>query len=380
MRIGFDAKRAFTNFTGLGNYSRFIIKVLSENFPKNEYWLYTPKLDRNSEVDTLLAHPNIKVQSPPLTYSLLKLQSLWRTMRIGNHAIKNKVELFHGLSNELPVFKNKQVKTIVTIHDLLFIRYPEFYKKVDVEIYRKKFQYACQKADKIIAVSNQTALDIQELLNMSKEKIEVVYQGVKPAFKLEYDPISQQRVKDTYKLPDDYLLNVGTIEPRKNALLIVKALASIKNTIDIPLVIVGKSTKYKNEIVEYAKKEQILDRIIFLHDVNYKDLPNIYQLSRTFIYPSIFEGFGIPIIEALYSKVPVITSKGSCFSEAGGPASLYINPQNHEELADAILSILNNTALASKMITKGLEHTKQFEDDVIASKIMDVYQKVLRRV
>ncbi|MTI33424.1 glycosyltransferase family 1 protein [Cytophagales bacterium RKSG123] len=377
MKIAFDAKRAFTNFTGLGNYSRFMIKALSDFYPENQYLLYSPRTSDHKEVTDLLLQKNVKVRIPSRFVSKLKLHSIWRSYMLGNIAVRDRADILHGLSNELPLLNNCRLKTVVTIHDLLFIRYPELYNRLDVIIYKKKARHACKVADRIIAISQQTADDLQEFLGVDPSKIDIVYQGCLPQFKCEEESTGLRMVSDKYNLPEDFLLNVGTIEARKNALLILKALAIHKHHLDIPLVIVGKATKYKNELVAYAEKEGIADRIIFLHQVNFEDLPKIYQLAKVFIYPSIFEGFGIPIIEAINSSVPVITSKGSCFSEAGGPDCLYVDPSNAEELAEAILLILTNSKLANQMRNKSLDYVKRFEEEKIAADLMEVYKKVM---
>lgn len=378
MRIGFDAKRVFTNFTGLGNYSRFIVSALSTHYPQNEYWLYAAKPAGHPEAQSLLSQSNIKVGIPSTTISTLRLGSYWRSVRLGKVARKDGVQLLHGLSNELPFSSAKGLKKIVTIHDLLFLRYPQLYNLIDVGIYKQKFRWACKEADRVIAVSQQTAQDLVDFLKVPEEKIDVVYQGCHESFRQEYDSYVLERVSTKYKLPPDFILNVGTIEERKNALLIVKALAALKNKVTIPLVIVGKATAYKEEIVRYAREHDLLDQIYFRHDISFEDLPKVYQLSKMFVYPSIFEGFGIPILEALCSRVPVISSKGSCFAEAGGPNSLYVNPTNAEELAEAILRVINNATMGTKMIIDGVAHSLKFEEQQIAQDLMAVYEKTLR--
>jgi glycosyltransferase involved in cell wall biosynthesis len=377
MRIGFDAKRVFSNATGLGNYSRFIIKALSKNFQENDYYLYTPYQGFNSETKTLINLNNVHLRTPSSIISKMNLGSIWRSTIVGNVALKEGMNIFHGLSNELPLVLDRHLKSVVTIHDLLFIRYPDLYNFIDIEIYKRKVKHACKVADKIIAVSRQTAEDISDFLGIDQSKIEVVYQGCNPNFRKEYPPFELNKVVDKYKLPDDFILNVGTIEARKNSLLIIKALAHIKNLVDIPLVIIGKATKYKGDLLKLARKEDLMDRIIFLHDVSFEDLPKIYQLAKLFIYPSKFEGFGIPIIEALCSQIPVITSKGSCFAEAGGENSIYVDPEDYEELGDAILTVLNNPSLAGKMIMQGQEYVRRFDDRCIASELIRVYNNLV---
>lgn len=379
MKIGFDAKRAFANFTGLGNYSRFIVRVLSEYYPENEYWLYAPGPARHPDMEGLMTKSNIHVSRPSASFKALKLGAYWRSVSLGKLASKDGMQLLHGLSNELPIGRSAKLKKIVTVHDLLFMRYPQLYNLVDIGIYKQKIRWACKNADRIIAVSKQTAHDLVEFLKVPEEKIDVVYQGCHDSFRQEYDSYVLDRISTKYKLPQDFILNVGTIEERKNALLIVKALAALKNKVSIPLVIVGKPTAYKEVIVKYAREHDLLNQIYFRHDVSFEDLPKVYQLSKMFVYPSIFEGFGIPILEALCSRVPVVSSKGSCFAEAGGENSIYVNPTSADELAVAIMRILNNPTMGTKMIIDGLGHAMKFEDKEIAQNLMAVYKKTMQQ-
>ena len=146
---------------------------------------------------------------------------------------------------------------------------------------------------------------------------------------------------------------------------------------DISLVAIGKKTTYTNEVEEYINKHQLNHRVHILHNIPFQELPVFYQLAKLFVYPSFFEGFGIPIIEAIHSNIPVIAATGSCLEEAGGPDSIYINPNNEKELAININKILTSPDLASKMTTKGKEYIKRFSDETIAQDIMQVYQKAL---
>ena len=169
--------------------------------------------------------------------------------------------------------------------------------------------------------------------------------------------------------------DLGVDETRKNLISIINAMTLMK--IKAPLVVVGKKTKYMNFInIQLKKLKFDPSQIIFLHDVSVEDLPGIYQLSSLFVYPSIFEGFGIPILEALFSKTPVITTKGGCFSESGGSHSYYINPLDVNELTQAIKDIKSDKDLRERMIEKGQQHAQKFKDDKIAQNLMNIYQSL----
>ena len=344
MKIGYEAKRVFHNRTGLGNYSRDLITILSNYFPDNSYFLYNPK-----ESNNLLFKANNRnvFEKFPIKKLHKKLKNYWRQKGIIDDLIKDKIELFHGLSGEIPVgLKSKNIKSIVTIHDLIFMRYPELYSFFDRKIHYYKFKKAAKTADKIIAISEQTKKDIITFLDVNPNKIEVIYQGCQAVFKEEYSNEEKNEVRKKYALPENFILNVGTIEERKNALTIAKA---IKNS-DTKLVIIGKETKYTATIKNYIKENNIEHNVLFLKGLSSKDLAITYQLATIFVYPSIFEGFGIPIIEALYSKVPVITNKFGVFPEAAGPNSIYIDPNNPKELEEKINLLINNSNLIIKKL------------------------------
>jgi glycosyltransferase involved in cell wall biosynthesis len=372
MRIGFDAKRAFYNKSGLGSYSRNLIQGLTDKYPENEYVLYTPGINYDLFEP---AHQSIQVKGPQGIFHRM-FRSYWRTFYLSKQLPLDKIQIFHGLSHELPYhFPTSQVKSIVTIHDLIFLRLPHMYRYVDRRIYERKFRYSCQVSDRIIAVSRQTADDIVEFFNIAPEKIDVVYQGCNAVFNAEVPLIEKEILRMKYLLPKSFILYVGTIEERKNLLTLIKALHYGK--IDIPLVVIGKPTPYLNKIIEFIERHSLIN-IIFCDVVLNQDLPGIYQLADLFVYPSIFEGFGIPILEALYSKVPVITSRASSMTEVGGEYTVYVDPNNVEEMAAAIKKVLYDSDLQEKMIAEGFRHARNFDSDKVSANIMQVYNKVLQ--
>jgi glycosyltransferase involved in cell wall biosynthesis len=373
VKIGFDAKRFFNNFTGLGNYSRFVVDALSRFAPENQYLLYSPKIRDHPEFSEILSRPNIGVVTPPRLYQILRATSLWRTWGISREKNTRDLDVFHGLSQELPVDLPPGVKKVVTVHDLIYMRYPELYQAWDVAIYKAKIKSACRQADRILATSFQTKEDIVKFLAVDADTIDVVYQGCHPNFKKSFTAEQIRVVKTKYKLPQHYILNVGTIEARKNVALLIKALARLPKDTQMHVVIIGRPTAYKQEIIRQAQVLNVVDQVIFLHDVSFEDLPAIYQGARVFVYPSFFEGFGIPIVEALESAVPVIAATGSCLKEAGGPASFYFNPQHDEELAAQLTKVLSDDQLRLQMVLAGKKHAAHFQPDVIAAQLTAIY-------
>jgi glycosyltransferase involved in cell wall biosynthesis len=357
MRIGYDGKRAANNLTGLGNYSRSLIAQLAQQFPKNEYFVYTPKKRVDIHNLPLFKKENIHVRLPDPKQAKV---------------LNDKIDIFHGLSHEIPVgLKKNGIKSIVTIHDLIFLRKPQYYKLIDRIIYRLKSKYACKHADKIIAISEKTKQDIITFYKTDPAKIEVVYQSCDDSFKTLVTTAEKEKIRGKYKLPSKYLLNVGTIEARKNLLLIIKALPKIDST--YPLVVIGKETSYATLVKKEIEKLGLQDRVIFLQDLPFSDLPSIYQMANIFILPSFYEGFGIPIIEALYGNIPVIAATGSCLEEAGGPSSCYISPNDVQALATTANKIIANETLQALMKQEGLKYVQRFNNDIVSKQLMDCY-------
>ncbi len=369
MNIGFDAKRALFNRSGLGNYSRSTIRLLSQFYPENNYYLFAAK--NSQKLFKPSSNQFIVEPEPGLSSSF---PSLWRSWGI-QLLNQRKLDIYHGLSNELPwSIRRSGIKSVVTIHDLIFMRFPEYYPFIDRKIYFLKFRHACRVANKVIATSEATKADIVSFLGTDPKKIEVVYQTCDPIFRIPVNNDAKSAIKKKYGLPESYILYLGTIEKRKNSLTLIKAY--LNEDCKIPLVIAGKPTAYLADIKDYLKQNPAGDRIIFNHDIKSSDLPAIYQSASLFVYPSIFEGFGIPILEALYSGVPVITSTGSCFAETGGDAALYCDPLDVEQMGKCISTVLNDPDSRKLMIRKGFEHASKFDEVNVAANLMSVFENL----
>lgn len=376
MNISFDAKRAIQNNTGLGNYCRYVIEALINN-KDSEYLLFAPQNKENKRLSNIIkGHNNVRFAFPQR--GLWKyFSSLWRTWGIWHDIEQQKVQIYHGLSNELPlsIKRCKKVKSIVTIHDLIYLRLPQCYHFFDRYIYNFKYRKSCVNADLIIAVSECTKRDIVELYHINPNKIKVIYQGCDPSFAVVASDERKSEVKNKYQLPNKFVLSVGTIEERKNTLLLVKTLPHLPS--DIHVVLVGRSTRYTQQIISWATDNNVIDRLHIVNNVSFPDLPVVYQLCQTFVYPSIYEGFGIPIVEALNSLVPVVAAKGSCLEEAGGPNSLYVNSSDADELFRAISHTFDPNVRA-KMIWEGVKWAEQFSQQRLALQTLECYNQLLQ--
>ena len=243
-------------------------------------------------------------------------------------------------------------------------------------MYKWKFTSSCQRADLVVAICEQTKRDIVDFLNIPEEKIKVLYQSCNPIFYQKLDEEKKNYFKTKYSLPEKFILYVGALEANKNVLNLIKAYKLAEP--NMPLVIVGRGSEYKNLMVEEIANLGIESKVVFLDYIPFEDLPGLYQNAHLFVFPSFFEGFGLPIVEAMFSGVPVITSEGSCFPESGGPNSIYVNPHKPEELCTAIKNVLNNPALREEMIEKGLKYVTKFTQKATSENLHQTYLDLLK--
>lgn len=383
MNIGFDAKRAYHNGTGLGFFSRVLIKLMATHYPQHSYYLFNPKPGTLFQPDTANVHEILPTQT------LHKwLSSAWRSKWVTQDLQKLKIDLYHGPSQEIPRgIPQTGIASVVTIHDLFPELYPQDFKPIDVKIYRSKLRYACANANKIMAISEETKGHIMEKYGTDPARIDVAYQSCDPIFNVIEEEEKKETIREKYGLPQQFFLHVGTIIERKNLLNICKALKLIQKDIDIPLVVVGKGGSYKEKVKEYLAENKLEEKVIFLSDrlaaqgkkpfIATEDLPSLYQLSTAMIYPSFYEGFGMPIIEAMSGGVPVITSTTSCMPEIAGDAAFLADPEQPGDMAEGFRKFYGDAAYREMAITRGFENAKRFSPEKYVQSVMNIYNSAL---
>lgn len=383
MNIGYDAKRVFQNSSGLGNYSRTLISILSRYYPQHSYTLFAARPTRLFDLSVL---PSAKLVSPK-NFIDKKFPALWRRRLMVKDIASSGVNIFHGLSNELPAgIAGIPVKKLVTIHDIIYERFPDTYHFDERLVNRKKSRAACRDADIVIAISQQTKADLIEFYKIPEEKIRVCYQCCNPVFQQLIDPAALLESKKRYGLPDRFFLFNSSITKRKNLITICKAMVILKDRLGIPLVIIGKGKREKEESIQFMQKNGMANRLIFLNDLpgdkegaflSITDFPAIYQQATALIYPSVFEGFGLPVLEALWSGLPVISSNTSSLPEVGGGAAIYFSPMDEEALASHMITVAENIGIADEMRLKGIAQARKFDPEICAANIMKVYEELL---
>lgn len=362
MRIGIDAKRAFMNSTGLGNYCRNILFSLLEADSENEYFLFTPRIRIVEFEKSISTFKNVKIITSTSFFDFW-----FRSFSITNLLKKLNIDIYHGLSNELPFTISKfEGKKIVTIHDLIPFKEDVFVKIPEIFIYRLKLKSAIKSADTIIAISNQTKEDINRIFG--NQNIKVIYQPYNHI----YNHISQEKiieVKNKFQLPDKYFLQVGRMEYRKNIQQVLEALKLLGAQSQIHFVCVGKKTRFTESLVSFITNFKLINKVHFYHNISTDELQVIYKLSSFCIYPSKYEGFGIPILEAIFHHKRVITTKGGCFAEAGGSLANYVDILSANDIATEIIKLEKN----SIELSGREEHLNKFTPSKIAKEIIEIY-------
>ena len=379
MIIGYDAKRIVCNNTGLGSYGRTLVNDMGAAvMPSTKLNLYAPGRGDDALREQITPRQNVRfVYYEGLSNPLSR--ALWRTYGVVKDLVRDGVRLFHGLSGERPVgIRAAGIKTVLTIHDSTFMRHPEWYPWLDRHLYAWKFRKTCREADRIIAISECTKRDVMLYGDVPAEKIDVIYQSCGPRYKLREGEKKLHEVHTAYMLPERYIVSVGTIERRKNIILAVKAMRQLPE--DVSLVVVGKPTLYADKVKRFVEQSGLADRVMFLHDVPADDLPAIYQMAEACVYPSRYEGFGLPVIEAIQSGLPVVACTGSCLEEAGGNATLYVDPDDVYGMAKAMRLTLKGAPGREERIEEGMRYVARFENADVARQVSDVYNRLLGEI
>lgn len=373
--IGYDAKRIVRNGTGLGSYGRTLVNDLAPIMPDVTLRLYAPDAGRDDLRCQVQSRENVRFCYP--RHLRFRLQrDWWRMKGVVKDLRRDGVELYHGLSGELPEgLSAAGIPGVVTVHDLIFLRHPEFYPALDAFFYKLKFRKMLREATRIIAISACTKRDILYYGDFPEDRIDLVYQSCSTRFSQPVSPSLLVEARRKYRLPQRYVLNVGTVELRKNILLGIRAMAKLPA--DLHLVIVGRQTKYQKQLDAEIRKLGLGNRIHFLQGVPNTLLPAVYRQAEAFIYPSRYEGFGVPVIEAIQSGLPVVAATGSCLEEAGGPDSLYVDPGDADGAAAAVLSAMENR---TGMVERSRHYVRRFENQDVASQVLEVYGKALGKI
>lgn len=378
MTVAFDAYYAFHYKTGVAHYSRNLINGIATAFPDCRLLLFT-------DVTTALYQPrfsNVEIKTVGYEIPFFEwVSSSGLQQLIHTHTF----DVYHGLDHALP--ENVSAKTVVSIHDLFFVSSPHLYAEEAVRYYCREARKSASVADQIVAISAFTKNEIIQQYRINSNRIEVVYQSCNNVFFQDVNEAQLKEVKQKYNLPEKFWLYVGSITERKGLLQIVKALQMLQPDCAIPLVVVGEGDSYLNEVKAYIQRHDLADGVYFVsytdiakHSPSFQnaaEIPLFYRNAFALLYPSLMEGFGIPVVEAFASGIPIITSNTSSLPEIGGDAALYVDPLSSASIADAMSRIFSDEGLRTELIANGKKRLTEFLPEHFARTQMAVYEKLL---
>jgi glycosyltransferase involved in cell wall biosynthesis len=361
MKIGIDIRTAGGEKTGKGWFTFHMTQNLLKLDKKNEYILYA-----KDGVAGFEQFKNAKQK-------LINGGSIFWHKNVANNAKKEGVEVFFAPSSYItPFFLPKSIKTILTVHDLVAFLFPEGNDKKATFIEKMFLRKAIKKATKIIAVSKNTKKDLEEKFNDAKGKIEVVYCSSGEEFK----PVSKESLQEFIKktsLPKKFFLSVGTLNPRKNYPTLIKAFAKLNEKYpNYNLIIVGGKGLSYEEIKSLIKENYLNKKVHLLGYLSTKSMIGLYNLAEAFVFPSFYEGFGIPPLEAMRCGCPVISSYTSAMPEVVSDAALMINPDNVDEIFGAMIKIIEDEDLKENLMNKGLIRSKKFSWKDSGAKLLEI--------
>jgi glycosyltransferase involved in cell wall biosynthesis len=374
MRIGIDARSVLKQRTGVGAYTYNLIQNLSCLDRENRYVLFYSHHKNLASHIPKIENPNFENRFFRIPNKLLNLS--WGTIKLPKiDWLVGKVDLYHSPNYNLNILARG--KSVMTIHDLNFLAYPQFTISSGRWHYAFKIKSYARKADAVIADSFSTKNEIIKYLKIPEDKIRVIHLGCAGAFQPLPDNERSGKTNEKFKIEGDYILYVGTLEPRKNLQGLIQAYAQCRAKNDFLLVLAGgKGWKYEH-IFSLVDKLRLQDRVIFTGYVEEVDLLPLYQGASLFVYPSLYEGFGLPPLEAMACGLPVVVSNTTSLPEVVGDAGVYVDPNDIGQISDAIDTVLSDAELRRTLIRQGLERAKLFSWEKTAKETLRLYEQVV---
>ena len=374
MRIGIDATALPPQPVGAGNYIIQLIRALAAGDFDNQLVIFAqqkgPRLI-NLQSDSSIEWQIVEDSSPGS-------RLIWEQTVLPSLSQKTKIDLLHSLHYTKPLRLN--CASVVTFHDMTYYLYPQLHTRSRRLVFPTAMRFSAKQADALITVSESTREDAIRLLEIDPERIFTTQLGVDPSFTVLDDNDAELRVISKYSLPEKYILYLGTIEPRKNLPVLIKSYKQIADDgTDYKLVLVGKYGWMYQEVLALIDDLDLQDMVCLTGYVSQEDLPVVYNLASLFVYPTIYEGFGLPALEAMACGVPVITTRVASLPEIVGDAGLLIPVNDTDALYEAMNQVLEDTALRENLIHDGLARSKLFSWERTAQLTQQVYKKVLEK-
>jgi len=366
MKVGFDAKRLYHNKTGLGAYSRNLIKALLAHKPQHDYELFVHEKYYDNSIFKYKEFTKRTFVSHHL------VADYWRIADIKEDIECEGIQIYHGLSNEIPIVKSTKCTMVATIHDLIFLRHPEFFPFIDRNIYTYKTKKACENADIIIAVSQQTKEDIISFYATAPEKIHVIAPTWDSDYEINIPIIYLEEIRTKYALPEQYIIYVGALHKRKNLANLIAAYHQSRLQ-DISLIIVSDGGDDEENIRKTIQQLHLEENVFIMNGIPNYELIAFYKMASLCVYPSLYEGFGMPIMEAMYMGIPVTASNIPTTREVGGDFILYFDPYDIAMMAETLYKAIHDSPWRDTTIPKAQSHIQKFSPKHCAESIVKLY-------
>jgi len=313
-------------------------------------------------------------------YSVLKPGKLWTQWRLPLDLFfhKPRPDIFFSMTHYAPRFS--PVSTIVSVMDVSYLRFPELFRSQDLYQLRNWTEYSVKNAKKVLTISDSSRDDIIKAYKVPGKNVVTIYPGIKNILSLEPRVFGMNQLQSKYHISDNYILFVGTLQPRKNIVRLIEAFSRVRNQEsgikDLELVIIGRRGWQYEEILEAPKKFDVEEKVKFLENIQDEELDVFYHHALCYVLPSLYEGFGLPVLEAMQRDCPVITSNVSSMPEAGGDAAIYVDPEDVSDIAEKIVKVISDKKLRNEMIEKGKKQVKKFSWEKAAKETMEVLKQV----
>lgn len=376
-RIGIDFTSALTQGGGIGRYTRELVHALVSEQNDNHYQLFSARITESYPVpNPLPVGTHVSYKPAPLTERWL--YRLWYRARLPLPVqwIMGRLDLFHSPDFVLPPVQG-DIPTLLTVHDLSFIHYPEVYPTALVSYLNDVVPWSVERATHILADSVATKNDLHAVWDVPEQKVTVLYSGVNENFKPQRSVGETAAVRARYKLGErPFVLAVGTIQPRKNYQMLIRAFKMVAEQMPHMLVIAGGKGWMEEEMIAEIQRQGLQERVIFSGFVDDDDLPALYRGASLLVFPSLYEGFGLPIIEAMASGLPALISNASCLPEVGGEAAVQLPPTDEAGWTHAILALLQDERKLESMKAAGIERAKLFTWKRAAKQLLTLYHSL----
>ena len=363
-RFGYNKDTGLPNRVGSSVYCYELLKNLAKIDAKNNYEIFLPQSPTN----------DLPKATEAWKYKVLPSRKMWTITSLSLDLLKNRsLDVFFTPTHYLPIFASK--KSVVSILDVSYFYFPELFKKKDLIQLKKWTKYSAKKSAKILTISESSKSDIIKEYGVSEDKVRVIYPGISTNSAVN-NKLKMEELEKKFGIKNKYILFVGTIQPRKNITRLIEAYSKIDS--DVNLVIVGRRGWHYEEIFKAPEKYNVKDKVLFLENVTDEELPALYKNAEFFILPSLYEGFGIPVLEAMNYGTPVITSNISSLPEVGGDAALYVDPNDTMDIAEKMKKLLGDKNLRSELIAKGKKQVEKFSWEKSARQTLEVLEEVGR--